>query len=150
MTKYLPLIVTSEIDKNYFIINNGIFYNSYLTELLKKQDIELAKIILSIKENPELLNQKIFVEKSTKLGIELEKLINKKQIISENQIIRESYLLNALVSAVLNKEEQEYINTIANLINKNYFNAIFYYDSPLLKKINFDGRKNNYFKSFLF
>ena len=150
MSKHHQMIVTSEIDKNYFIITNGNFYISELIQLLEKRNMDVTAMLNQVTNNPNLINKKIFIAKDSDLGIELTKLINEQELVDEARMIRESYLYDALISAVINDEEQLYVEFIANLIKEKRVGTI---DSlknlhieKLLERVSYDGRKNNYVK----
>ena len=75
MSKNHQIIITSEIDENYFIITNGNFYIIELIQLLNKKGINVSTMLSQVITNPELINKKVFIAKDSYLGIELEKLI---------------------------------------------------------------------------
>lgn len=150
MSKNHQIIITSELDENYFIITNGNFYIIELIQLLNKKGINVSTMLSQVITNKELINKKVFIAKDSHLGIELEKLIQAKELNDESKMIRESYLFNALISAVLNDAEQIYIDFIAYLIKEKKFGSIDelkqLHLEDFLHRISYDGRKNCYTK----
>ena len=96
------VIITSEIDKDYFIINSGAFYVTYLKDLINKKNNDIADELSSI--NKIIHNQEdfIFVKKESKLGNIINNLLEEKELIDGNQIIKESHLINCLINQCLN------------------------------------------------
>ena len=76
------VIITSEIDKDYFIINSGAFYVTYLKDLIKKKNNDIADELSSI--NKIIHNQEdfIFVKKESKLGNIINNLLEEKEMTS--------------------------------------------------------------------
>jgi len=139
------IIITSEIDENYFIINSGTFYITYLKDLVNKKNNEISQELSSINEMIKSPKDFIFVEKNSELGIIIKELIKEKDLIDGNQIIEESHLINSLINQTINKNYHgEYLNTIIKMIkNKDkglIENLKEIYPEIILKEINKEGR----------
>lgn len=148
MSKFNPIIVTSEIDQNYFIINKGTFYITYLATILSKKNIGVANMVLPAITSDELKKNKMFILKNSEIGRELISLINSGELVDEKDMIREEYVLNALVAAVMEDDDQNYVDLASKLIKEKAFDTIDslknLYDEKLLRKINNNGRKFDY------
>ena len=133
------IIITSEVDKNYFIINNGAFSLAYLCNLLIDINEELANQLYKLTTTKELQNKQIFVPKNSDLGIMLEKLIEDNKLIDMSEIIEPRHLTNALISQILTSSNEE-IEIITNMIKDNTIGAIVelatIYPKETLKNIN--------------
>ena len=138
------VIITSEIDKDYFIINSGVFYLTCLKDLINKKNNAVADELSSI--NKIIHNQEdfIFVKKESKLGDIINNLLEEKELIDGNQIIKESHLINCLINQSLNNNDLIYLKTISKMIKNNDKGLIKdlkeIYPEHILKEINKEGR----------
>lgn len=152
MKKNNSIIVTSELDENYFIIANSEIYITELIQLFNKKGKDITNEFMPVIKNPKLINKKIFIAKDSDIGIVLKKLIEEGELVDEKDIIRESYLYNALALAIIDENGDSYIDFITSLIKTNRLGTIDSITNSLgidviniLRKISYDGRKNNYF-----
>ena len=133
------IIITSEVDKNYFIINSGGFSLAYIYDLLIKIDDYLANQIKELADSKEIQNKLLFVSKNSELGIALEKLIEDKKLTDTSELIEPRHLTNALMSQI-NTSDDSIKETIINMIKDNAIGSVdeleSIYPKETLKKIN--------------
>lgn len=118
-------LITSYIDKNYYVIGNEDVNIFYLASLISEistssKKAELSSILLnyctSLRERD---RKKIFISKESEYGQILIELIQTKKIEDEMFILRREILVNALINSIVNNENSNYnldISTIKNLI----------------------------------
>ena len=118
-------LITSYIDKNYYVIGNEDVNIFYLASLISEistssKKAELSSILLnyctSLRERD---RKKIFISKESEYGQILKHLIRTENIQDEMFILRRGILVNALINSIVTNENSNYnldISTIKNLI----------------------------------
>ena len=140
------IIITSEKDKNYYIVNTGAYAISVLSSILMSIDEEeINNKLLEVSKITEDDNQILFVSKISELGKILEKLKDSRQLIDDNEIITEKHLLNILVDqSIKDNNTVEYLKFIIKMIKNKSLGTIDElkekYSVSTLRKINKDAR----------
>lgn len=137
-------LITSEHNKNYFVINNGVYSINVLATMLAYVKVDLANILLSAMNFEETRNNLIFVPKSSELGIELNNLIKEKKIVDTSEIITAKHLTNALIKQSLSLNDKGYLQDIKKIIKEQRTGTIEelkeFYKKEILLVINKDAR----------
>ena len=115
-------LITSYIDKNYYVIGNDDINIFYLATLINEistssKKAELSSILLnyctSLRERD---RKKIFISKESEYGQILIELIQTKKIEDEMFMLRKEILINALINSIISNKSSENISSIEMLI----------------------------------
>ena len=103
-------LITSYIDKNYYVIGNDDINIFYLATLINEistssKKAELSSILLnyctSLRERD---RKKIFISKESEYGQILIELIQTKKIEDEMFMLRKEILINALINSIISNK----------------------------------------------